>query len=120
MVRLPFMVRRLAIARHLAIARQMSTAVRRPTVLLQLTARHPAMTRQMTMGHQLITVRRHGRRMEFRMPFLRYAQRVIFNGDAVPAAAGRGGCAIPRRLRRGTMPRHIAAFPLSAKVLPPG
>ena len=50
------------------------------------------------------------------MPFLRYAQRVIFNGDAVPAAAGGGGCAIQRSLRQSTM-RDLTAVSLIAAMV---
>jgi hypothetical protein len=79
-------------------------------------ARRPA-TWQTTTARHLITVRRYGRRAQFRMPFRheasRYARRVIASGDVVPGAVGGGRCAIQRSPRQSTM-RDLTAVSLIA------
>lgn len=90
-------------ARHPAIARLTSTVRRRAT------ARLPIMVRQTTMARHLITIRRYGRRAQFRMPLRRYALRAISSGDVVPGAADGAGSAIRRSLRDliVAMVRHL-------------
>ena len=96
---------------------------------LPLMACHPAITRQTTMARRpaarhLITVRRYGRRAQFRMPFRREtsrcARRVIASGNAVPEAVGGGRCAIRRSLRADHYARPYRGFADRGYGPPPG